>query len=100
MRAGLPYCLLAVRFSWGLTSLRYLSFDPHMRTAPALLLLALSACADMPDLPPRPVLAGAAPVILPTDEVLAAVQGDLGAEESGAALAARAAALRARAAGM
>ncbi|MDP4032413.1 MAG: hypothetical protein Q8P60_06095 [Pseudorhodobacter sp.] len=64
------------------------------------LILALTACAVVPDLGPQPAPAGPAPQILPLDGLLAEAQGSRITVAMGPALAARAARLRARAAVM
>ena len=70
---------------------------------PGLLALALAACADFPELEGA-VDAKAArapyPELLPHDAVIAATTPDTTADDPGAALAAGAAALKARAAGL
>ena len=66
-----------------------------------LLPAALAAgCADPPNLPAPPPVSGPPPVILPLDQVLAEAEAIGAAPPPDAALAARAARLRARAAGI
>ncbi|MDQ2065709.1 hypothetical protein Q9295_04955 [Xinfangfangia sp. CPCC 101601] len=62
------------------------------------ILLGISACTALPDLPPAPVAAGSPPHLLPLDQLLSQAASTSAAQNE--ALAARAAALQRRAAAL
>lgn len=83
-----------MRLTVGMTRFFKTHFAP-----PVVLLTVLVGCVDAPALPDRPIPAGPPPVILPLDAVLATDPANTPVM-TGGDLAARAAALRARAAAM
>lgn len=73
---------------------------PSLSRAAGALLLALGACAPLPEVDPgfaRPEQPAAAPRLLPLDEILTEVEADPDTEVAADALARRGAALRQRA---